>query len=129
MFALTLPALTAENIWIAVGFVGQAIFGLRFVVQWIATERRKKSVVPVMFWYLSLLGSVILLSYAIYLRNPVFIAGFSLNLLIYLRNLYFIHRHVPAARGIDESLGDGGTGTAAAPPAGPTDEAHHSSSE
>ncbi len=73
------------------GFVGQVIFGLRFIVQWVATERHKRSVVPVAFWYLSLLGSAILLSYAIYQMDPVFIAGFSLNMLIYLRNLYFIH--------------------------------------
>lgn len=91
-----MPAFTDENIWMAVGFAGQVVFGLRFVVQWIATERQKKSVVPVMFWYLSLLGSVILLAYAIYLRNPVFIAGFSLNLIIYVRNLYFIHFHHPS---------------------------------
>ena len=87
-------AISAEawNVWTIVGFVGQAIFGLRFVVQWIATERRRKSVVPVAFWYLSLLGTVILLTYAIYRLDPVFIAGFSLNMIIYLRNLYFIHR-------------------------------------
>ncbi len=83
----------SNEIWVAVGFVGQVIFGLRFIVQWIATERRKRSVVPVAFWYLSLVGSVILLSYAIYRLDPVFIAGFSLNMIIYLRNLYFIHCH------------------------------------
>lgn len=83
----------AEHVWMAVGFVGQAVFGLRFVVQWIATERRKRSVIPVAFWYLSLGGSIILLSYSIYLKNAVFIAGFSLNMIIYLRNLYFIRLH------------------------------------
>lgn len=82
----------AWNVWTVVGFVGQVIFGLRFVVQWIATEREKKSVVPVAFWYLSLVGTVVLLTYAIYRLDPVFIAGFSLNMIIYLRNLYFIHR-------------------------------------
>jgi len=93
-------ATASESIWTAVGFCGQAVFGLRFVVQWIATERQKRSVIPLAFWYLSLLGTVILLSYAIYLVNWVFIAGFSLNMLIYLRNLYFIHfRHRPAAEG------------------------------
>jgi lipid-A-disaccharide synthase-like uncharacterized protein len=85
------------NAWTVVGFVGQVIFGLRFVVQWIATERRKKSVVPVAFWYLSLAGTVVLLTYAIYRVDPVFIAGFSLNMIIYLRNLYFIHRRPAAA--------------------------------
>jgi lipid-A-disaccharide synthase-like uncharacterized protein len=61
-------------------------------VQWIATEIRRQSVIPLAFWYLSLGGTVILLSYSIYRRDWVFIAGFSLNMIIYLRNLYFIHR-------------------------------------
>jgi len=83
--------------WDMAGFGGQFFFLSRFVVQWIATERKKRSVVPVAFWYLSLLGSIILLVYSIHLKNPVFIAGFSLNMIIYLRNLYFIHRR-PAAQ-------------------------------
>ena len=83
------------TLWTAIGFVGQVVFGLRFVVQWIATERRKRSVVPLAFWYLSLVGSVILLAYSIYRMDPVFIAGFSLNMVIYVRNLHFIHRHHP----------------------------------
>ncbi len=86
--------LEAEKIpamWLVVGFFGQFIFGMRFIVQWIATELKKKSVVPVAFWYLSLTGTIVLLSYSIYKRDPVFIAGFSLNMIIYLRNLYFIH--------------------------------------
>ena len=83
------------------GFVGQVIFGLRFVVQWIATERKKKSVIPVAFWYLSLAGTIVLLVYSIYRVDPVFIAGFSLNMIIYLRNLYFIRLHKkPALNGI-----------------------------
>ena len=83
---------SAENAWLMIGFVGQVIFGTRFLVQWIATERKRQSVVPVAFWYLSLVGSVLLLAYSIYRFDVVFMAGFSLNLLIYLRNLYFIHR-------------------------------------
>ena len=100
-----IAAITGENIWVAIGFVGQVIFGMRFVVQWIATERRKKSVVPLAFWYLSLAGSVVLLSYAIYKKDPVFIAGFSLNMIIYLRNLYFIHFHKSP---VDQSADDDG---------------------
>ncbi|HUU60471.1 MAG TPA: lipid-A-disaccharide synthase N-terminal domain-containing protein [Phycisphaerae bacterium] len=108
-----MTAAASESIWTAVGFCGQAIFGLRFVVQWIATERQKRSVIPLAFWYLSLLGTVILLSYAIYLVNWVFIAGFSLNMLIYLRNLYFIHfRRRPAPEGSAPPQG----------PDGPTEE-------
>ena len=80
-----MPPTPAETwtLWTAVGFVGQVIFGLRFVVQWIASERKRRSVVPVAFWYLSLLGTVILLTYAIY--------------------LYFIHRRAPVRGEADET--------------------------
>lgn len=98
--------------WLIVGFIGQFIFGLRFVVQWIATERARKSVIPVAFWYLSLVGTVITLVYAIYRRDPVFIASFSLNMVIYVRNLYFIHRKPPigaaAAASSAETPGESG---------------------
>lgn len=77
--------------WVLVGFVGQFVFMMRFVVQWIASERKKQSVVPLAFWYLSLAGSLITIVYAIYRRDPVFTAAFCLNILIYIRNLYFIH--------------------------------------
>jgi lipid-A-disaccharide synthase-like uncharacterized protein len=83
------------TMWLVLGFVGQFVFGSRFVVQWIATERQRKSVVPTAFWYLSLCGTIVLLTYSIHRVDWVFIAGFSLNLVIYLRNLYFIH-HKPA---------------------------------
>lgn len=86
-----------STLWMGIGFAGQAIFGARFIVQWIATERKRRSVVPVAFWYLSLFGSVLLLAYSIYKQDAVFIAGFSLNLVIYLRNLYFIRRRRSAA--------------------------------
>jgi lipid-A-disaccharide synthase-like uncharacterized protein len=82
-----------QSAWTTVGFLGQVIFGSRFLVQWIATERQKRSVVPTAFWYLSIVGTVILLSYSVYRLDAVFIAGFSLNMVVYLRNLYFIHRH------------------------------------
>jgi len=84
--------------WLVLGFIGQGVFGTRFVVQWIATELKKRSVVPVAFWYLSLVGTVLLLAYSIHLKNPVFILGFSLNMVIYLRNLYFIHKHRTAVQ-------------------------------
>jgi len=89
--------LTGGDLWILIGLLGQFIFFMRFVVQWIATERAKRSVVPVAFWYLSLAGTVITLTYAIYRRDPVFIPAFSLNMLIYFRNLYFIHRRATVA--------------------------------
>ena len=78
--------------WDAVGFVGHFVFFLRFVVQWIASERKQRSVIPVAFWYLSLCGSAIVLVYAIHVRRLVFILAYSLNMIIYLRNLYFIFR-------------------------------------
>ena len=81
-----------EKAWLAIGFGGQLLFTARFVVQWIASERKKRSVIPVAFWYLSLVGSLVVLSYAIHIRNPVFILGFSLNSLVYIRNLWLIYR-------------------------------------
>ncbi|SDC17219.1 lipid-A-disaccharide synthase N-terminal domain-containing protein [Halanaerobium congolense] len=77
-------------VWLVVGFVGQIMFGMRFFVQWIASEKAKKSVIPIAFWYLSICGSLILLVYAIHRRDPVFILGQSTGSFIYLRNLYLI---------------------------------------
>ncbi len=76
--------------WVLLGFVAQALFMMRFVVQWIASEKAKRSVVPVAFWFFSLGGGVLLLIYAIQRQDPVFIAGQGLGLLIYLRNLALI---------------------------------------
>jgi lipid-A-disaccharide synthase-like uncharacterized protein len=76
--------------WVILGFVAQAFFTMRFVVQWIASERARKSVVPVAFWFFSIGGGALLLVYALYRRDPVFIAGQALGLVVYVRNLYFI---------------------------------------
>lgn len=84
--------LTLETWWVVVGFAGQALFTARFLVQWISSERARASVIPVAFWYFSLGGGLILLSYAIYRKDPVFIVGQLTGVFIYLRNLYFIHR-------------------------------------
>ncbi|MCC6672720.1 MAG: lipid-A-disaccharide synthase N-terminal domain-containing protein [Planctomycetes bacterium] len=73
--------------WLAIGFVGQAIFGTRFLVQWIATERAKRVIVPALFWHMSIVGGLLLLSYAIYQRDPVFIVGQVTGTLVYVRNL------------------------------------------
>lgn len=78
--------------WLVVGFVGQVMFGMRFFVQWIASEKAQKSVIPIAFWYLSICGSLILLVYAIHRRDPVFILGQSTGSFIYLRNLYLIKK-------------------------------------
>jgi len=76
--------------WVILGFVAQAFFTMRFVVQWIASERARDSVVPVAFWFFSVGGGVLLLIYALYRKDPVFIAGQGVGLFVYLRNLYFI---------------------------------------
>lgn len=78
--------------WLVIGFVGQAFFSMRFLVQWIFSERQRKSIIPVAFWYFSLLGGATLLAYAIHKGDPVFIVGQGAGLLIYSRNLYFVHR-------------------------------------
>jgi len=84
--------LTTEQMWIAVGLAGQALFSARFLVQWIASERKKESVIPVSFWFFSIGGGVTLLVYAIYRLDPVFILGQGAGLFVYLRNLYLIRR-------------------------------------
>ncbi len=81
-----------EAIWIGIGFLGQGIFFMRWVVQWIASEKHAESRVPVAFWYMSLLGGLITLAYAIYRKDPVFIAGQSIGAIVYLRNLVLISR-------------------------------------
>jgi lipid-A-disaccharide synthase-like uncharacterized protein len=93
----------AETIWVAVGLLGQALFFGRFLVQWLASEREGRSVVPVAFWYLSIGGALILLSYAIYRADPVFILGQSCGFLIYARNLCLIHREKKPAAGEDRA--------------------------
>ncbi len=77
-------------IWIIIGFIGQALFSMRFILQWIASERLKRSIIPKAFWYFSLAGGVTLLAYAIHKKDPVFIAGQGLGLVVYIRNLYLI---------------------------------------
>ncbi|MDD5411077.1 MAG: lipid-A-disaccharide synthase N-terminal domain-containing protein [Methylobacter sp.] len=79
-----------ETIWLVIGFLGQALFSARFIVQWIKSEREKKSVFPIAFWYFSIAGGVTLLAYAIYRKDPVFIVGQLTGLFIYFRNLYFV---------------------------------------
>jgi lipid-A-disaccharide synthase-like uncharacterized protein len=77
-------------IWIIIGFIGQALFSMRFILQWIASERLKRSIIPKAFWYFSLAGGITLLAYAIHKKDPVFIAGQGLGLVVYIRNLYLI---------------------------------------
>ncbi len=83
--------------WVVLGFAAQACFTMRFFVQWIASERAKRSVVPVAFWFFSLFGGTLLLIYAIQRQDPVFIAGQGMGLVIYLRNLWLIFNEHKAA--------------------------------
>ena len=81
-----------EAAWLVIGFLGQGLFFMRWVVQWMASERKAESRVPLSFWYLSLIGGLITLAYAIYKKDPVFIAGQSIGAIVYLRNLMLIYR-------------------------------------
>ncbi len=79
-----------ELVWLIIGLTGQALFSMRFLVQWLRSERQKRSIVPVEFWYFSLGGGATLLAYAVHKQDPVFIIGQLTGLFIYGRNLYFI---------------------------------------
>jgi lipid-A-disaccharide synthase-like uncharacterized protein len=103
MFALIEVAGEARSVtdwvWMGVGFLGQGIFGARVLVQWIASERARRSIVPVAFWYMSIAGATITLAYAIRIWEPVFIVSQIGGLIAYLRNLYLI-RHRAAQEGV-----------------------------
>ena len=81
-----------ETIMIVVGFGGQALFATRFIIQWLSSENAGRSVIPVAFWYFSITGGLVLLTYAIWRQDPVIIAGQSVGVFIYARNLYFISK-------------------------------------
>ncbi len=78
------------TLWLGIGFLGQVLFSLRFLIQWLVSERQGRSVIPRAFWYFSLAGSAVLLAYAIHKKDPVFIVGQGLGLLIYIRNLQLL---------------------------------------
>lgn len=102
-----------ELTWLALGFAAQAMFMMRFVIQWLASERIKRSIVPETFWYFSLAGGLMLLAYSIWRADPVYIVGQSLGTVIYARNIYFIWSH----KRREAAEGDGGA-PAGSPPAG-----------
>jgi lipid-A-disaccharide synthase-like uncharacterized protein len=85
--------MTGQTVWLGIGFLGQALFSARFVIQWLASERMRRSVVPHAFWWFSLAGGVTLLAYALWRGDPVFVLGQGLGLFVYLRNLMLIRRH------------------------------------
>lgn len=83
--------LETRDPWAIIGWLGQLVFSARFIVQWIYSEKQKKSVIPVSFWYLSIVGSLLLLAYGFYVKQPVYIAGYLFNCVVYFRNLHLIH--------------------------------------
>ena len=78
--------------WLILGFAAQGLFFMRFIIQWIATEKAKRTVIPIAFWYFSIGGAILLLIYSIHRGDPVFIFGYILAMIIYLRNLYIALR-------------------------------------
>jgi lipid-A-disaccharide synthase-like uncharacterized protein len=79
-----------DQLWMAIGFMGQAFFSMRFLVQWIASERRRESVIPTSFWVFSIGGALTLLTYALHRGDPVFVLGGAAGIVIYSRNIYLI---------------------------------------
>ena len=81
------------NGWVILGFVGQATFFMRFLFQWIVSEKKGESFIPIYFWYLSISGGLILLAYAIHIGDPIFTLGQSCGMIVYVRNLMLIYRN------------------------------------
>ena len=84
--------MSSNQMWLLIGFLGQAFFSMRFIVQWIASERKKESVIPIYFWYFSIGGGLTLFIYAVHLGDPVFMLGQGAGLFVYARNLFLIWR-------------------------------------
>lgn len=82
-----------EGMWLGIGFFGQSLFFSRWIIQWIASERKAESQMPIAFWYMSLIGGLIVLAYAVHRRDPVFIAGQGIGSFVYLRNLMLIYQN------------------------------------
>ncbi len=81
-----------EQIMVTIGFAGQGLFAMRFIVQWLTSEGQGRSVIPIAFWYFSIGGGAVLLLYAVWRQDPVIICGQGLGLFIYFRNLFLIYK-------------------------------------
>ncbi len=93
-------ALTTQDlIWLTIGLIGQALFSARWIIQWMASEKNRRSTMPEVFWYLSFLGSLLVLSYGIRKMDPVIILG-QFGVIIYARNLFFIRKEKNAVCGL-----------------------------
>jgi lipid-A-disaccharide synthase-like uncharacterized protein len=100
-FLMRIPHDPTSIVFFTLGMVGEFVFLMRFVVQWIASERKKRTVVPMVFWHLSLVGTFMVLAYAVYQMDPVFMLAYSLNVVIYVRNLSIARAH-PAQEAVAE---------------------------
>jgi|TARA_B100001971_G_C17905489_1_gene390145 lipid-A-disaccharide synthase-like uncharacterized protein len=80
------------NFWLILGFFGQFLFFMRFIIQWIHSERRSESIIPIQFWYFSIAGAIIIFIYAVHIKDIVFMSGQGLALMIYIRNLVLIKK-------------------------------------
>lgn len=89
-------SLTTTDIWLIIGFGGQMVFFMRFLIQWIVSERTGRSVIPDVFWYFSIMGGIILLAYAFHRNDPVFIMGQAVGLLVYFRNVMLLQKEQSA---------------------------------
>jgi lipid-A-disaccharide synthase-like uncharacterized protein len=92
IFSLFDGSISHMDIWVMIGLCGQSLFFMRFFIQWIASEKSRKSVIPEVFWYFSLGGGIILLAYAVHRQDPVFILGQAIGLLVYFRNIMLVWR-------------------------------------
>ena len=81
-----------NHMWLTLGFIGQGIFASRFLVQWVASEKAKQSVIPVIFWHMSLLGGLLLFIYSLHKKDLVFIVGQGSGIIVYARNLILIRK-------------------------------------
>jgi lipid-A-disaccharide synthase-like uncharacterized protein len=111
--------LFSPKVWLVIGFAGQALFTARFLVQWLVSEKKRDSVVPVAFWWLSLLGGLTLLSYASYRQDPVIMLGQAMGLVVYVRNLMLVNKAKRRAarrrRRAEAAAGEAGQGVASKP--------------
>ena len=114
------PLLFSPKVWLVIGFTGQAVFTARFLVQWLASERKRDSVVPEAFWWLSILGGLTLFSYASYRQDPVIMVGQAMGLVVYVRNLMLLNkgRRRAARRHRRASAAPGAEGQVASPHSG-----------
>lgn len=103
MPAHALAWFSVPHLWLLVGLLGQALFASRFIVQWFKSEMEGRSVIPLSFWYCSVGGGIVLLAYAIYKLDPVFIIGQASGLVVYARNLYLIFRERDLLRAAAEA--------------------------